>query len=81
VPCGQLFAFSPKFWMRSALYALHPTFMKSTPCVKWATKEHILKETIIFFMDNFSTGLLALVGSSTKTCLAFSFNENKHQNL
>jgi hypothetical protein len=25
------FAFSPRFWVRSTLYTLRPTFMKSTP--------------------------------------------------
>jgi hypothetical protein len=29
--CSQLFALSPRFWVRSTLCALHPTFMKSTP--------------------------------------------------
>jgi hypothetical protein len=26
-PCAQLFAFSPRFWVRSTLYAHRPTFM------------------------------------------------------
>jgi hypothetical protein len=30
-PCAQLFAFPPRFWVRFTLYALRPTFMKSTP--------------------------------------------------
>ena len=29
--CNQLFAFSFRFWVHSTLYALCPTFMKSTP--------------------------------------------------
>jgi hypothetical protein len=29
-PCAQLFKFSPRFWVRPALYALRPTFMTST---------------------------------------------------
>jgi hypothetical protein len=30
-PCAQLLAFYPRFWVRSTLYALRPTFLKSTP--------------------------------------------------
>jgi hypothetical protein len=30
-PCAQLFALSPRFSVRSTLYALRPTLMKSTP--------------------------------------------------
>ncbi len=29
-PCAELFAFSPRFWVRSTLYAQRPTFMKFT---------------------------------------------------
>jgi hypothetical protein len=29
-PCAQLSTFSPRFWVRTTLYAVRPTFMKST---------------------------------------------------
>jgi hypothetical protein len=37
-PCAQLFALPPRFLVRSMLYALRPTFMKSTPGSEvWST--------------------------------------------
>jgi hypothetical protein len=46
-PCAQFFAFSPRFWLRSTLYALRPTFMKSTPGVKEVKKMTLPHDQII----------------------------------
>jgi hypothetical protein len=45
VPCTQLFALSPRFLVRSTLYALHPTFMKSTPGLSFFKYGHSLHVT------------------------------------
>jgi hypothetical protein len=51
-PCAQLFAFSPRVWVCSTLYALRPTFMKSTPgsvVLGFTSAQSILKKLPRFY--------------------------------